>query len=220
MKIAVIIGNGKKPGKAVLNYILNSGPVFIVAADGGANHLYELDIIPDLIIGDMDSISEEAKIYFQSKSTFEKLERQDDTDIEKAVKYLIDQNYTEAYLVSCDGFRLDHSINNISHLIKYFDRIKLKFIDSETFAVPYANKINLTTQLGETISLYGFSDKTRVTSLGLKYPLERTLLQFGFSDSTSNEANADSIHLEIEDGIIIIFRNLQTALKYDYLLPA
>jgi thiamine pyrophosphokinase len=220
MKLAVIIGNGQKPETTVLNYILNLGPVFIVAADGGANHLYDLGILPDLIIGDMDSITPEAEIFFQGKTQFEKLERQDDTDIEKAVKYLISENYSDAILVSCDGFRLDHSINNISHLIKYFDRIKLRFIDSETFAVPYFANVELSTQIGETISLYGFSDKTRVSSEGLKYELNDMLLQFGFSDSTSNESNSVSICLAIEGGIIIIFRNLQTAIKYDYLLPA
>lgn len=220
MSIAVIIGNGQKPDTKVLNYILNSGPVFIIAADGGANHLYEMKIIPDLIIGDMDSITPEAENFFRGKTTIEKLDCQDDTDIEKAVKYLISRNYSEAFLVSCDGIRLDHAINNISHLIKYFDRIKLKFIDSATFAVPYTGKVNLQTRINETISLYGFNNKTLVTSEGLKYKLDRTLLQFGFSDSTSNESESDSIQLEIECGIIIIFRNLQTAIKHDYLLHA
>jgi thiamine pyrophosphokinase len=220
MKLAVIIGNGQKPDTVVLNYILNSGPVFIVAADGGANHLYDLKIIPDLIIGDMDSITPETEKFFLGKTKIEKLDRQDDTDIEKAVKYLISENYSDAILVSCDGFRLDHSINNISHLIKYFDRIKLRFIDSETFAVSYTGNVNLVTQIGETISLYGFSDKTHVSSEGLKYELNDMLLQFGFSDSTSNESNSKNIRFEIEGGIIIIFRNLQTAIKYDYLLPA
>ncbi|MCK4708359.1 MAG: thiamine pyrophosphokinase, partial [Gammaproteobacteria bacterium] len=41
----------------------------IIAADGGANKCYDIDIVPDYIIGDFDSISSEALDFFEDKNT-------------------------------------------------------------------------------------------------------------------------------------------------------
>jgi thiamine pyrophosphokinase len=69
----------------------------------------------------------------------------------------------------------------------------------------------------ETISLYGFDERTKITSTGLKYPLKKTRLPFGKRESTSNAAVNNMIKLKIERGIIFVIRDFNTLRKHGLL---
>ena len=56
MRKCIIIGNGKSPRKEVIKYLLRKDYSTVICADGGANSAKKLGIIPDFIIGDLDSI--------------------------------------------------------------------------------------------------------------------------------------------------------------------
>ena len=75
--------------------------------------------------------------------------------------------------------------------------------------------MKLKTFPGETISLYGISPKTKITSNGLKYELKNISLPFGVRESTSNIAIKNIVKLSINGGVIFIIRDVKTMIDND-----
>lgn len=215
MKKAIILANGDAPTKGQIKYLQKVGYTKIICADGGANSAKKLNIIPDLIIGDLDSITKINKKYFSNKCEIIQVKRQNDTDVEKALKYLIKKKYDEVVLLGATGDRLDHSICNLGIVLKFFDKIKVSVLHEKSFLRAYTNKVELETRINETISLYGFDSKTKIKSKGLKYPLKNITLPFGKKESTSNVAISNTVSLKISNGIIFVIRDFKLLKKND-----
>ena len=217
MKKAIIIANGDIPKKKQIKYLQSIGYKKIIAADGGANSARKLNIIPDKIIGDLDSITKENIKFFRKRTEIIQYKRQNDTDVEKSLKYLIDKNYKEVILLGSTGNRLDHTICNLGIVLKYFNKIKISILHGNSFLKAFGKDIILKTIPGETVSLYGFDNKTKIKSYGLKYPLNNISLPFGKRESTSNVAIGKEVKLKIKGGVIFVIRDFKTMRKNDFI---
>ncbi len=217
MKKCIILANGRSPQKSIIQYLKKNNYSTLICADGGANSAERLNIIPDFIIGDLDSINESARNKFKSDSKIIQIKRQNDTDVEKCLKFAIKEKFSESILLGVTGNRLDHTFCNLGIVIKFYNRIKLRIIAENSILTPYTGNINLKTSPGETISLYGFNKETKIDSRDLKYPLRNISLPFGEKESTSNIALYDSTKINISGGIIFIIRDYKTVEKYDLL---
>ena len=215
LKMCVILANGKPPKKSLITFFLRKGYNKLICADGGASSALKMKLIPDFIIGDLDSISSEALKKFRSTSKIIQLKRQNDTDVEKCLKYAIKQNYTEALLVGVTGNRLDHTFCNLGIVLKFFPKINLSLIAEDSFLKAYKGKVELKTFPGETISIYGFDQKTLIKSKGLRYPLKNVALPFGERESTSNVAAGKKVELNISGGVIFVIRDVNQMIKND-----
>ena len=207
MKRCIIIANGKSPRRNVIDFLVNRGYSTIICADGGANSAMKLGVVPDYIIGDLDSIDEKTLKYFRSKSDVIRISRQNDTDVEKCLKFALRKGMKEAVLVGVTGDRLDHTFCNLGIILKFFDKISLKIIAEKSLLTAHSGRTEISAKRGETISIYGFSKKTKITSLGLKYKLNKTALPFGIRESTSNVAENENVKLNIKNGIIFVVRD-------------
>jgi thiamine pyrophosphokinase len=217
MKQAVILANGKPPQKKIINFLLQKESI-LICADGGANYARKLSLTPDFIIGDLDSVTDETLEYFKDKSEIIKYERQNDTDVEKCLKFLIQKKYKEVYLLGATGSRLDHTFCNLGIVIKFFGKIKIFIVAENSILLPYTGFVELKTVPGEIISIYGFNNTTQITSSGLKYPLKSVPLPFGEKESTSNAAIGSSVTLDVKGGIIFVIRDFRL-IKEKKLLP-
>lgn len=215
MKKAIILANGDSPSKMQIIHLQRRGYNKIICADGGANSAKKLGILPDVIIGDLDSIKKDNFDFYSNKIEVINYARQNDTDVEKSLKYLIKNKFNKVILLGATGDRLDHTICNLGIVIKYFNNINISIIHKKSFLSPFTGKIKLETILGETISVYGFDEKTKITSKGLKYPLKNISLPFGKKESTSNIAVDKNIILKISGGIVFLVRDFKLMKKYD-----
>ncbi len=217
MKKCIIWANGKAPVKSVLLHLKSRGYETLICADGGANSAVKLGIKPDFIIGDLDSISKETLSAFKNNVKIIRFKRQNDTDVEKCLKYAIKKKYTEAVLVGVTGDRLDHTFCNLGIIIKFFDKIKLSIIAENSFLTAYTGKVEIDVQKNETVSLYGLNSKTKIISGGLKYPLNNIALPFGEKESTSNIAVSDKLKLNIKGGKIFVVRDYKVMKKNGFI---
>ena len=215
MKKCIILANGKPPKKSVITFFQKKGYNKLICADGGSNSALKMKLVPDLIIGDLDSISSEALKKFKSESKIIRLKRQNDTDVEKCLKYGIKNNYDEALLVGITGNRLDHTFCNLGIVLKFSPSIKLSLIAENSFLKPYKGKVKIKTHPGETISVYGIDSKSKISSKGLKYKLNNVALPFGEKESTSNVATGNKVELHITGGLMFIIRDVNLMMKYD-----
>ena len=215
MKKCIILANGKSPRKSVITFFQKNGFDTLLCADSGADSALRLGLTPDFIIGDLDSISKEAIKKFKSTSKILLYKRQNDTDVEKCLKFAIKNKFDEALLIGVTGNRLDHTICNLGIVLKFFSKIKLSLVAENSYLKPFTGDVRLITQKGEIISLYAFDKKTKITSKGLKYLLKNISLPFGEKESTSNISTSDSVQLKIRNGIIFIIRDFNFIKKYD-----
>lgn len=215
LKKCIILANGKPPKKNVLTFFQKKGYSKLICADGGANSALNLKLVPDVIIGDLDSISSEALKEYSSVSKIIRLKRQNDTDVEKCLKYAIRNKYKKALLVGATGNRLDHTFCNLGIVLKFFSQIKISLIAEDSFLKAYSGNDELKTFPGETISLYGISPKTKISSEGLKYELKNVALTFGIRESTSNIAKKNLIKLKIANGVVFVIRDVKTMIDND-----
>ena len=215
MKKCIILANGKPPRKNIITFFQKNGFITLICADGGADSALRLGLMPDYIIGDLDSISKEAINKFKNTSKILQYKGQNDTDVEKCLKFAIKNKFNEALLIGVTGNRLDHTICNLGIVLKFFSKIKLSLLAENSYLKPYTGDVRLQTQKSEIISLYGFDKKTKITSKGLKYPLKNISLPFGDKESTSNVSTSNFIQLKIRKGIIFIIRDFNFIKKYD-----
>lgn len=217
MKNCVILANGKRPSKKVISYIIKKNQSTLICADGGANAAFRLGLIPEFIIGDLDSIHKRTIKHFQNKSKIVKLNRQNDTDVEKCLKLAVRLKFKEAFLLGVTGDRLDHSFCNLGIALKFNNKIKIKIIAENSLLAVISDLQVLETYPGEIISIYGIDSKTKISTKGLKYPIKNSALPFGKRESTSNEALGNFIEIKVMGGAAFIIRDFHAMKKHGFI---
>lgn len=220
MKKCLILANGEAPVKAEIEFILGSGYKTLICADGGANTAFEYELIPDFIVGDFDSVKKEVLDFYYGKSTIKQFYGQDDTDVEKCLRFAIDKGYRKAIITGGTGDRLDHSFSNLAVCLRFSDEIEVNLIHKKSLLFVHHGKVKIKTTPGEPISIYGFDKNTLLKSKGLKYDLHNTAFPFGIRESSSNEAADSEIELEISEGKIILIRNYKDAVENGFFQSA
>lgn len=214
MNKCVIIANGDTPSKKQIDYLVRIGYKTIICADGGANRAYKADVCPDIIIGDFDSIEERVLNEFKKTSKIIYLKRQNDTDVEKCLKYAIQKKFTDCILTGAAGDRLDHLICNLSVTLKFSDYINIAVLYKSSVLFVCEGTRRFRSYKGETISLFGLEKKTKIETEGLLYPLKNESLQFGKRESLSNKSLGDIVSIKIKYGKAFIIRSLKSFKKY------
>lgn len=201
---ALIICNGEMPSSKLLSPLLKKKPL-IVCADGGANKVRPFGIIPDAIIGDLDSITQKTRLYFSSVPII-RMTDQNSTDLEKVLEYLLVNSVTSATIVGATGDRPDHTMSNFSILLKYHRKIALQFFDERCTVEVVQKKVRFTAEIGQQISLVPMGRCGGITTKGLKYPLKNETLELGVREGSSNEASASSVEITVKTGSLLLFK--------------
>ena len=203
MKIAYLFLNGELRGDKnfYLNFIKNhKGDIY--CADGGANICYELNLIPNEIYGDLDSIKDEVKEFYQEKKV-------------KFIKFKIEKNYTDSelllneiqnkydviYCIAGLGGSIDHELTNINLLAKYSNLI---FISEKEkiFKIDSDSKFN--DMINTKISFVIFSDQVKgLTLKGFKYSIENLDIKKGEARCISNIIVENKANLLIKSGSLL-----------------
>lgn len=201
---AVILCDGRKPPKSKIIASVSQADLFI-AADGGANMAHELGLIPDFIIGDLDSYSPD--IEMDESVTVIRDTDQETNDLEKALMLAIHHEVSRAHVFGAFGRRPDHALKNLSVLKKFNSRFtEFKFIDNygEMFLLPRKFTAGLPAET--TVSLIPLSGTVEgVTTTGLKYSLQDEPLTIGLRDGTSNETVDEIIEITHKKGDLLLF---------------
>lgn len=164
---------------------------FIICADSGLDHMIKINVKANLVVGDLDSISEEGLEFVKdSKINILKYPAQKNkTDTELAIDYLMDMGVSDINLTGVIGSRLDHSLANIYLLKKLYDRdIKAKIINENNIAQYVSEKLVLEKREDYFVSIIPISLNGIEVSLdGFLYSLENDFIEFGSSLGISNE---------------------------------
>lgn len=184
---------------------------YIICADGGANNLKKIDLKPNLIVGDLDSIDKNNLNFFREQNIeFLKFpSAKDSTDSELCVDIAIDKKPNEIYMFGFTGSRLDHTLANINLLKKINDNNIIGFIIDDNNKITIANKdIKLEYEdYYKYISFISLKESSNITLKGLKYPLKEYILKQDSTICISNEFDDKNAQIKINDGLVLIIKS-------------
>lgn len=175
----------------------------VICADGGYLYAYSLNIIPDVVIGDFDSLD------IEIPDTIKKITlpcEKDETDTEYAFLYAKNEGVDEIIIYGGLGGRLDHTYANI--LLLADTKIKSVLTDGKTSCYMTDSKLELSGKKGEYISVFSFSDISYGVSIkGLKYELSDYNLKKEDVLGVSNEFNGNKAEISVKNGKLLIICN-------------
>ncbi|MFR9069628.1 MAG: thiamine diphosphokinase [Paraclostridium sp.] len=212
MKACILLNGEVDNLDYIKNIIDNNDYRYIICADGGAKHLYKLNIVPNYIIGDLDSLEESIINYYKNKGVdFKKFpKRKDETDAQLCIHLAKDLNTSEIHLLGALGGRIDHTIANIN-LMYYIKELGINpIIKSKVEDIYMADSevINIMGQKGDIISIIpAKGDVSGVTLKNLEYPLENAIIKYGNPRGISNVMKSNQCSIKVKNGCLIIVRN-------------
>ena len=201
---ALIIANGLAPTKTIARRLAGMADL-VVCADGGANHAARLGIRPDVILGDLDSMTAATARTFRSVPTL-LVRDQYSTDLEKAIRYALGRRYAEIDVLGATGRRIDHTAGNLGCFRRFGSRCTLRFVDDEGELSMVRNKAVVEAEKGEIFSLIPLDRCTGVTTANLRYGLTNGVLELGVREGTSNRAIARTVTISLKKGTLLLFR--------------
>lgn len=199
-KIGLVAANGTLPAPEILASLLSLGP-FVLAADGGANKLLERGIIADAVLGDFDSVSKDLPDSIIRVSAPD----QNHTDLDKAVRYLVDAGCESIWIVGATGNRLDHTYGALSTLLKFGKEVDIALVDDIGTARPVDGTVEISTEPGQMISLLALGEAKNITTTGLLWNLSDESLASGGREGISNQAVSEEVTVSVGAGSLIVY---------------
>lgn len=207
----LIVSGGSIDDSFAAEWLEEAAPDYLIAADSGMEFFYRVGKLPDMIIGDFDSVKPEVLDFFKKKAEIlikELNPIKDDTDTEFAIRQAIALGAKEITILGGTGSRLDHVLGNIALLgIGLMEQASIFLVDKNNRIrmIDKPLKLSKTEQFGSYVSLIPYHGEVEHLYLkGFKYPLEDFCLKAFNSLGISNEIAAATAEISFSKGILLV----------------
>ena len=200
-RICVIFAGGPERGLPCLPVPEGA---YILCADSGLKLCQRLNCVPDLVLGDYDSLGAEPAGLPHITANPEK----DDTDTLLAVRHALTQGYRDIRIFGAFGGRLDHTLANLQTLLFLHEHGACGMLIGAGDWVclqPAGVTGRYAKQPGFTFSVFAWSEQcTGVCIRGTKYTLENGTLSRSFPLGVSNEITAEAAEITCKTGLLLL----------------
>ena len=177
----------------------------IIAVDSGIEHLLNLSLDPNTLIGDLDSISK--KSLDEVKKNGVKIlafnSNKDQTDFELALNYLEETEKSKVYIIGGESGEIDHLIS-IFLLIpskSFFENIIWLYGDKR---IIFRQKLELNIKKLTKFSIIPLSDLTNLSIDGAEWNLDNKDIQFGETLTLRNSTNEEQLNIRCDKGVFAL----------------
>jgi thiamine pyrophosphokinase len=178
-----------------------------VAADSGLDQANRLGIRPDLVVGDMDSVTPDALVAAEASgiAIARHPRNKDATDLELAVDAVAEHGLSAAIIIGGTGGRLAHTLANALLLTRRHD-IELEWVTSRAriTALGVGASASYALEEGPLVSIIPVGEKAICTSTGLRWPLGGKALTTGSTRGVSNEIVDSPATISVIGGDVLI----------------
>lgn len=205
-----VISNGEFNDCDYIRRLINDCD-YVICADGGTNIAYSIGIIPDLIIGDLDSAKKEIIDYYKKSGV--KVEKypseKDETDTQLATLRALELGSDEIIYIASIGSRFDHSIANISLLLYLLKKnIKGMIVNEKNEIHLIDRTLELEGKIGDIVSLIPYSvDVKGIYTHGLYYSLSGQDMSLEMPYGISNVFIENKIKVDIDSGLLLVIKS-------------
>lgn len=205
---AVIFVNGEVRDYPALARWLRPGD-HLIGADGGTRHILALDLVPDAVVGDLDSLEPQtvAALIAQGIDVERYPVAKDQTDLELAIERGLRAWASEILLLGALGGRLDQTLANLLILAQRNWPIPLRLAEGNQLAqvLRSGETLTLSAAPGSTVSAIPLSaEVTGITYDGLEYPLQDATLAIGSTRGVSNVVASSPATVTIKEGVLLV----------------
>lgn len=177
---------------------------YIIAADGGIFNCLENNVMPDCLIGDLDSIKQK-ELSLNEKTKIIRIKEQNSTDLEKAIEHAKKLNPSVIDIFCSFGKRMDHALGNVFILNNYPDlQINMHDFYGTMFGIN-PGVCELKGLKGTTVSLFAISQIENITLTGFEFPLEKKLIGPSFF-GVSNKISKEKATIEFNKGRLLVYQ--------------
>lgn len=208
MKKVCIFGAGSYYG----NEKLPEGQFLSLAADGGYDMALRLGVLPDIFIGDGDSVQSPVQA---AEKIFLKPEK-DDTDTLSAVRLAMERGGEIFYFYGCTGGRTAHTLANLQVLSFLAEKGRKGFLlgNHEIFTCIKNDEIQFSSKSEGMISVFSLSEKSEgVSETGLKYTLNQYTMKNTYPIGVSNEFIGKRAKIKVENGSLLVIYTEKAVLE-------
>lgn len=196
----IICLKGDLPSKDEFNLLKD---ITLIAADGAYNELYNLEITPDIVVGDMDSIKNEN--ISEGIELFH-LRDQNTNDFEKCILYLDENSNQDILILGLNGGVLEHTLNNMSVLKKYIHKHNFTIYHKGRYCIHVSEDRIFHISEKEIISIIPFF-KAKITTQNLKWELKEEYLEIGIREGARNISTDTKVKIILHEGEYFFFFN-------------
>ena len=203
----VIICDGRFPKTEYPRYLIRTAD-FIICCDGAlkkfirnSEAIFGEKKLPDLVIGDMDSLSPALKK--EHSDIIVKIDEQEHNDQTKAFRWVMEnlEGVSSVYILGATGEREDHTIGNISLLMEYartYDLegmgINVEMVSDHATMFAVRDTFEMDCGEGRRISIFTPDTSLRIRSEGLVWPTDEVVFD-NWWKATLNRASQDNVKL-------------------------
>lgn len=201
----LIIANGEWPPESIW-LPLTAQPKCVIACDGAAAQCIENDVKMDVVIGDMDSLSEhdEVRLRDDDNVAFVRQTSQEENDLVKAMKWSIKQGAESIEVFGIEGGDFDHQFAAILSLCEVPFNTRIHTSQS---IIQRVGKLPLTLHSIEkntSFSLFAVGPVEGVNLTGAEWPLSNQTLSPG-TRGIHNKSTGEKLHIECLSGELLLF---------------
>lgn len=204
---ALILVNGELSQPDVLRRRIRAAAFdLVLAADAGARHGAALNVSPDAVIGDFDSLTDADRLSIKNAEFVSYPAEKDETDLELALLYAVERGADQIILVGVIGGRLEMSLANV--LLLAHDSLSTCRLEvwhgAQTGWLIRPPGEAVTGRPGDTLSLIPLGGAAGgVTTRGLKYQLTGATLSVGITRGISNRLEESAAHVALSTGRLL-----------------
>lgn len=198
---ALVFANGEPPSSALARELAENAGL-LVAADGGAHHAIAFGLLPDAVVGDMDSIDAGLRAVLP-EAVFVEVTDPETSDLEKAIDFALSEGATAVDVIAAGGGRADHALANLSVLVRRPGCV-LRFVDDRFVVRLVEREAVIDLPLGSVVSLVAIGRCEGVTTAGLRWPLREATLDFS-PRGIHNEVAAQPAGVSVRTGDLLLF---------------
>ena len=201
----VIICDGVFPKSEYPRYLIRTAD-FIICCDGAlvkflrnSTAIFGEQRLPDLVTGDMDTLSESMQRKYAD--IIVKEDEQEHNDQTKAVRWALNnlEGIESIYIIGATGGRADHTIGNAALLMEYTRMFDLNGINIESVTdngtiFPINDTIEFDCGTGREVSIFTPDNTLRIKSEGLMYPTDDVVFD-NWWKATLNKSLSDTVKL-------------------------
>ncbi|MBE7434384.1 MAG: thiamine diphosphokinase [Anaerolineales bacterium] len=207
----IIFANGSLPNLEKARALLRPDD-FILCADGGTRHALDLGLTPNIVIGDLDSVTyeERRKMKEMGVEVLEFSRDKNETDLELAINHALTLNSSQILILAALGGRMDHTLANITLLSNLqLATFNIRLTDGVEELFFCRDQAQVQGRSGDIVSLIPWGGEvTGVFTENLRWHLHHETLYPDKTRGISNEMTTDVATVTVDSGLLLIVHTI------------
>lgn len=187
----------------------------VIAADSGYRNAAQLNVRPNILLGDFDSLPrEEMNSAAEGTEVLTVPSEKDFTDTQLAVETAVKRGASEIYVIGGLSGRLDHTLSNLAilrhmhasgvHMVMTDGANRVRYIKNDSIIIMRSRY--------KYISIIALNEKVKGVSVeGCKYPLKNATLTDRYQYAVSNEIEGNCAFISVRRGEVLLIESRDRA---------